>query len=91
MPSVRCKRVVSLAQPPVSECVEITRTVVVVEGIIDELLGIDVESSEAALIVIPPGVMTPEQTLRTDHSTRRRHWRMSARTMYVDLILYVNY
>jgi len=62
MPSIQCKRVVRLAQPPVSECVEITRTVVVVEGIIDELFGIDVQNSEAALIIIPPGVMTPEQT-----------------------------
>ena len=64
IPSVRCKRVVRPAQPPVSECVEITRTVVVVEGIIDELFGIDVQNSEAALIVIPPGVMTSEQPVQ---------------------------
>jgi Rab proteins geranylgeranyltransferase component A len=61
MPTVRCKRLVRLAQPHASECVEITRTVVVVEGIIDELFGIDVQHSEAALIVIPPGVMAPDQ------------------------------
>ena len=61
MTSVRCKRIVRLDQPQVSECVEITRSVVVMEDVTNDLFGADAQHSDAAFIVIPPGVMGPEQ------------------------------
>lgn len=61
LPNVRCKSVVRLDRPHVSESVEITRTVTVVEGIVNELFDPDAQQSDAALIVIPPGVLSPTQ------------------------------
>jgi hypothetical protein len=46
---------------------------------------------EAALIVIPPEVMTPEQMPVQTILHGGAIGELSARTMYVDLILYVNY
>jgi len=60
---VRCKWVVKLDQPSesVSEFVEITRTVTVVECTINGLFETDAQHWEAALIVIPPEMLSPTQ------------------------------
>ena len=63
LPSVRCKKFVRLARPPLSECVEITQSVIVIEGEFESLFVENTAYSDAALIVIPPGVIRPEQQM----------------------------
>jgi Rab proteins geranylgeranyltransferase component A len=61
MPTARCKNLVRQRQPEASDCVAITRTVTAVEGIFHELLGAEEQHGEALLIIVPPGVVNPEQ------------------------------
>ena len=61
--TVRCKNVVRLARQSGSDCVEITRTITVVEGIFESLFVSEAQSSDAALIVIPPGTVRQEQRM----------------------------
>jgi len=64
LPFVRAKTVVRLA--PLAgedEYVEICQSVGIVEGIFDELFGVDSMHKDAALIIIPPGTVRPEQQM----------------------------
>jgi Rab proteins geranylgeranyltransferase component A len=63
LPSVRCKKVVRPARLSQSDCVEITRTITVVEGIFDSLFLPEAQFSDAALILIPPGTIRLEQQM----------------------------
>jgi Rab proteins geranylgeranyltransferase component A len=63
LPTVRCKKVVRLACPPVSDSVKITRRITVVEGIFEALFVSESSCPDAALIVIPPEILRKEQTL----------------------------
>lgn len=63
LPSVRCKNVVRAAPRSLSGCVEVTRTIAVVEGVFESLFASESQSSDAALIVIPPGTVRQEQRM----------------------------
>ena len=63
LPSVRCKNVVRPARLLRSDCVEITRTITVVEGVFDSLFLPEAQFSDAALIVIPPETIRQEQQM----------------------------
>lgn len=63
LPSVRCKQVVRQGQVSRSNCVEITRTIAIVEGIFDKLFLPEGQYVDAALIVIPPGTVRQEQLM----------------------------
>lgn len=63
LPSIQCKNVVRLARPSHSDCVEITRTITVVEGIFESLFVSETQSSDSVLIIIPPGTVRQEQQM----------------------------
>jgi RAB protein geranylgeranyltransferase component A len=59
---VKCRHVVRLGYPAVEDSVEITRSIVVVEGL-EGLFGDISGHPDAALIVIPPKTVREEQTM----------------------------
>jgi Rab proteins geranylgeranyltransferase component A len=59
--TVRCKNVVRLSEPAVADCIEITRTVSVLQGAFESLFLPEAQYTDAALIVVPPGTVRPEQ------------------------------
>lgn len=61
LPTVRCKNVVRLSEPAVADCVEIMRTVTVLQGVFESLFLPEAQYTDAALIVVPPGTVRPEQ------------------------------
>lgn len=63
LPSVRCKNAVRLARRSHSDCVEITRTITIVEGIFESLFVSETQSSDSVLIIIPPGTVRQEQQM----------------------------
>ena len=63
LPSVRCKHFVRPASVSLSECVEITHTITVVEGIFESLFPPESTHSDAALIVVPPGTLRQGQSM----------------------------
>jgi RAB protein geranylgeranyltransferase component A len=61
--TVRCKNVVRLADLSQSDCVEITRSIAVIEGIFDSLFVPDAQYSDAAMMIIPPETVREEQKM----------------------------
>jgi Rab proteins geranylgeranyltransferase component A len=63
LPFVHAKRLVRLSPVIESDCVEICRSAVVVEGVFEGLFATEAVHKEAALIVVPPGTLGDEQEM----------------------------
>jgi Rab proteins geranylgeranyltransferase component A len=59
--TVRCKNVIRLSEPAAADCTEIARMVTVLQGIFESLFLPEAQYRDAALIVLPPGTVRPEQ------------------------------
>ena len=61
--TVRCNHIVLPTTLDISECIGITRTVSVVGNVFESLFLPETLFKDAALIVIPPGILRPEQCM----------------------------
>jgi Rab proteins geranylgeranyltransferase component A len=63
LPTIHANHIIRTARPPPENCVEITRSITIFQGIFESLFPIDALHSEAALIVVPPGTVSSEQDM----------------------------